>query len=142
MSEETKIIYELKEGDRISLKSGKEVTFIEAKRTRFVFLSNDGKRYSTPMESYVKYLGVDAKYKEILAVKKSNDINITTLVSGDVFAYYNRGKLQESLYVITGARTGRRVVGKNIATGLSTNFDPAFTVLKIDLHKFIKENNI
>ena len=133
-----KFVFDLVEGDSIQLTSGNIVTFISAARVNITFVNKDGDRKYINRRAYVKFLGVDAEY--IAKYKKGDDISITKLVRGDVFAYYNGGKLQDSLWVVMD-KVGKRIKSKNIANNNQTHFSSNFIVIKKDLLEIIKENN-
>ena len=133
-----KYMFELTEGDLIRLvDTGEIVIFIEVKRSKFVWLSKTGNRMMSNKTNYDKYIGEDKNHKEMLAAEKSNDLEITQLEKGDVFGYYNGGKLKGEVWRVLEIGP-KYILADNLVNGTKTKFTKDFTVRKIDLSKFIK----
>ena len=139
-----KMLWELVEGDIIELTDGSRMVFIKSNRTKFTAKKPEdvgtSRYYNVPKSWYKSFTGEVSKAAlQIKADLDSAKLSISVLKPGDLFGYYQGGKLKNDAYMFKRAN-GAKYEGICLTTGRITNFASTFQVIKIDIQQMAKDN--
>jgi hypothetical protein len=121
------MISELHTGDKIKLKTGEVMEFVEMKRTKFTAMM-DGKRYRVPvtlLETVLEKVDINKIKNE---KKKESKSILSELKQGDWFYINKSGK---ALAFKFEKVEGNKIIGINPIDGIKSRIDISFEIGKI-----------
>jgi hypothetical protein len=133
----------ISKGDVVELATGEKVTFMEAKRTRWLGRYNDkglGVPFYRDRLQTTPYILAVVGRDESVIVKGTDP---TKLTPGDIFSLEGH----KETFMYTGEKTRPRsakkyITGKDLASGKKYTIDAKMKILKVDIDKLKRELKI